>query len=98
MQLIIFHIQDINTINEEEIANNDFYNDYYAGDEMEGAGDSYRNGNEDLKYVDKREMPGRIRLLGKRAEGRIRLLKKAEGRIRLLKKGGREGRLRILRK
>ena len=75
---------------------------------MDGAGDSYRNGNEYLKYVDKREMPGRIRLLKKRAEGRIRLLKKAEGRIRLLKKadgrnrlqknGGREGRIRILGK
>ena len=82
----------------EEMSNDDVYNDYYAGDEMEGAGDFYRNGNEDLQYVDKREMPGRIRLLGIRAEGRIRLLKKAEGRIRLLKKGGREGRVRILGK
>ena len=90
---INFHVQD----NEEEIANDEVYNDYNAGDEMDGAGDFFRNGNQDMKYVDKREMPGRIRLL-KRAEGRIRLLKKAEGRIRLLKKGGREGRVRILGK
>ena len=92
----------------EEIANDDVYNDFYAGDEMKGARDSHRNENQDLKYVDRREMPGRIRLLKKRAEGRIRLLKKAEGRIRLLKKaegrirlqknGGREGRVRILGK
>ena len=87
-----FHVQENVHVNFQDNA----FNFENIANGMEGAREL--NGNEYLKYVDKRDMAGRIRLLGKRAEGRIRLLKKAEGRIRLLKKGGREGRVRILRK